>query len=169
MLLNLIVGVAVGLGQTGLLLVLHFAGVLRSQQGGRFLMLALAFHIVGLLWALGRHRAAASPEEGAPFSKLFGAGLMVSLIAGVVVAAGSLVFLEGIDPSYLDWIRESSRERLEALELPAEELEIQEQRLDQLTAAGYAMQGLMGTLMTGFFLSLTLAAFLRMRVIRKKP
>lgn len=168
MLLNVIVGVVVGLAQTGLLFTLNFAGILRTERGGQLLMLALAFHIVGLLWALGRHRAKAG-EEGAPFARLFGAGLMVSLIIGIVVATGSMVFMDAVDPSYLDWVKESSREQLQALELEAEEEQAHEDRLAQLTPVGYAMQGLMGTLMTGLFLSLTLSAFLRIRVLRKGP
>lgn len=165
MLVNVIAGTVVGLLATALLYTLHFAGLLKTGLGSQLLFLALAFHITGLIAALGYHRHRAG-EGGAPFARLFGAGLMVSLFAGVVLAAGTHLFVTVVEPGYLDWLKASSLERLAASELPAEEQAAHRGQIEQLTPLGYAVQTLISTLIAGFFLSLTLAAFLRMRTLR---
>lgn len=168
MLLNLITGVLIGLGSSVLLYTLHFQGLLRTPLGGRLLMGAMLIHAVGLLAALWRHRSVGGfgGEVDVPFIRLFGAGLVISLIAGLVVAQGSWLFIQVVDPTYLEWIRERSLEALAASPAPAAEKAQQAEAIRATTPLGYATQGLMGTLFFGLLLSLTLAALLRIRVLR---
>lgn len=92
---------------------------------------------------------------------------MLSLVAGLTLAAGSYVFLTTVDPTYIDWVKERSVEQLDAFpDLSAEERAANEEQIAALTPGAYATQGLVGTMMLGFLLSLTLSAFLRMRVLR---
>ncbi|MCG8457897.1 MAG: DUF4199 domain-containing protein [Holophagales bacterium] len=167
MLLNLVTGLLVGLGSTGLLYVLHFQGLLREPLGERLWLGAMLIHAVGLLVALWRHRGSAGNEADVPFSRLFGAGLAVSFVAGAVAAQGAWLFVGVVDPSYLDWLRQSSLDALAAqAEMDAAERSAQEAAIAAITPARYAVQVLMGTLFTGFFLSLTLSALMRVRVLR---
>lgn len=167
MLLNVVTGLVVGIASASLIYVLHFLGVLRTPLGGQLLLLAIVFHTTGLLFALLRQRAR---DTDIPFARLFGAGLMLSLIAGLALAVGSYLFLTVVDPTYIDWVKERSREQLEAFpDLPVEERAAGEEQIAALTPGAYATQGLVGTLMIGFLLSLTLSAFLRMRVLRRQP
>ena len=67
----------------------------------------------------------------------------------------------------LDWLRQSSLDALAAqAEMDAAERAAQEAAIAAITPARYAVQVLMGTLFTGFFLSLTLSALMRVRVLR---
>ncbi|MEM8997697.1 MAG: DUF4199 domain-containing protein [Acidobacteriota bacterium] len=164
--INLIVGAAVGLLAAGLLYGAHAVEVLRTPLGSKLLLLTLVFHIAGLVVALGLHRYRAREEGGAPFSRLFGAGLMVSLAAGVVLALATQVFVTAVAPDYLDWVKASSLERLEQVtELGDEERAMHRRQVEQLTPQSYSVQTLTSTLVAGFFLSLTFAALLRMRTV----
>ena len=168
MLLNLITGVLIGLGSSVLLYTLHFQGLLRTPLGGRLLMGAMLIHGVGLLAALWRHRSVggAGGEIDVPFSRLFGAGLVISMIAGLVVAQGSWLFIQVVDPTYLEWIQERSLEAVAESGMTADEQAMQVEAIRGITPLRYATQGLMGTLFFGLLLSLTLAALLRIRVLR---
>lgn len=168
--LNLLIGLVVGLLSAGLLFVLHGLGMLRTPAGEQMLYFAVAFHITGLItvMALQRSRAVKADVDAPLFARLFGSGLMVSLISGCVVAAGTLLFMEVQDPSYLDWIKERSLIQLASFELPPEESEAQRQQIVDLSARVYATRALVGTLISGFFLSLTIAAFMRIRMLRRK-
>ncbi|MEM1177257.1 MAG: DUF4199 domain-containing protein [Acidobacteriota bacterium] len=165
--INLIVGAVVGLLAAGLLFVLHATEVLRTPLGSQLLILTLAFHVTGLIVALGFHRHRAKDEGGAPFSRLFGAGLMVSLIVGVILGLGTQVFVTHVDPTYLDWVKETSLEQLDQMEeISEEEKARHREQVERLTLEGYAVETLKRTLVVGFFLSLTLAALFRMRAVQ---
>ena len=41
------------------------------------------------------------------FAMLFGAGLMVSLIAGIVLALGTHIFVTVVEPGHLEWLKQS--------------------------------------------------------------
>ncbi|MEM8929982.1 MAG: DUF4199 domain-containing protein [Acidobacteriota bacterium] len=163
MLFNLITGAVVGLASASLIYILHFAEVLRTPLGGQLLLLAILFLTSGLLTALMRHRVR---EPEIAFGRLLGAGLAISMVAGLVLAIGSYVFTTTVDPTYLDFIRERSLEQLSQMDLPVEERAANEAQIAAINPSGYAMQGLFGTLVTGFLLSMTISAFLRMRVVR---
>ena len=169
MLVNGIAGAVVGLLATALLYALHFAGVLKTPLGSQLLFLTLAFHITGLIAALGLHRHRAKSDGGASFAMLFGAGLMVSLVAGVVLALGTHIFVTVVEPGHLEWLKQSSLERMAEAEMSEEDKALHREQIEQLTPAAYSVQTLTSTLIAGFFLTITLAAFLRMRVLRSAP
>lgn len=164
--LNLLGGLLVGLISNLIFLGVYAAGMLRSDGGGRLLLLASAAHAIVIIAVLSRHRQDALPYA-VPFAKLFGAGLFLSFIAGVFTGIGSYIFTTGIDPSYLGWIVERSIEHLKTLELPPAELEAQIAAMPaRVNPVSYAIQGLVGVCITGFVLSLVIAALLRIRAIQ---
>lgn len=164
--LNLLGGVIVGLFSNLVFYAIWAAGLLRSEDGGRILFLASAVHAITIILVLSRHRAAALPEA-VPFAKLFGAGLFLSFVAGIVTSIGSYIFTTQVDPSYLGWIVEQSLEHLKTLGLSEAELAAETAALpSRVTPASYAVQGLVGVCITGFFLSLVIGALLRLRAIQ---
>lgn len=164
--LNLLGGVLVGLFSSLVFYGLYWSGMLRSEEGGKFLFLASAAHAAALILVLSRHRANALPAA-IPFFKLFGAGLFLSFVAGVVVAIGSFLFTTQVDPTYLPWVIEETAAHLKTLELPEAELQQQLASLpERVTPGSYAFQGLVGLCMTGLFLTLVIAAFLRIRAMK---
>ncbi len=164
--LNLLAGVLVGLFSNLLFYGLHWAGMLRSEEGGRFLFLVSAAHAAALILVLSRHRSNALPLA-VPFARLFGACLLISFVAGLLTALGSYLFTTQVDPSYLGWVIEQTVTHLKTLELPPAELERQLADLPtRVTPGGYALQGLVGVCITGFFLTLVFSALLRLRAMQ---
>lgn len=160
--INLGAGLAVGLLDFLLLCTLHWTGVLKTDLGVRLLMLTLFTHALGLIVAMVVLRR---QEGGAGFARLFGAGLLVSLVAGVTAAGGMYVFLQRIDPTYLDYMLEDQRRHV--IETwPEDQRDAALAQLDATTPAVYAGRGTIGGYMIrGFFLTLMLAAILRLRIL----
>lgn len=166
--LNLLGGVLVGLFSNLVFYGLYWSGMLRSEEGGKFLFLASAAHAAALILVLSRHRASALPAA-VSFATLFGAGLFLSFVAGVVTAFGSYVFTTQVDPTYIGWVIEETGAHLKTLELPAAELQQQLAGLpERVTPGSYAFQGLVGVCMTGLFLTLVIAALLRIRAMQQQ-
>lgn len=169
--LNLVAGLLIGGFGVVLTLGLHAAGLLRQPIGGRLSVLVLAVHAGTLVWALARHRVLARPDP-VPFSRLVGAGLLISLVAGLVLLGGSLLFTTTIDPSYLPWLQESMASELEAAAsegVSADELAAQREAVEALTPTAYALQWLSGALFMGFLLTLPIAVLLRVGALRSAP
>lgn len=158
---NLLAGVLVGLSEFVLLWGMDLAGVLRSDLGARLLQLMLFVHAAGLIVAMVRLR---QTEGAASFFRLLGAGLLVSFVAGGVAAGGTALFLEVVDPGYLDWVVEETRRDI--ADWPDDRRAQAEEQLDATTPGVYAMRGAVSYLLRGLMLSLLLAAVLRLRILR---
>ncbi len=164
--LNLLGGLLVGVLSNLIFLTVYWSGLLRTDSGGRLLFLISAVHAVVLIVVLSRHRQNALPDA-VPFAKLFGAGLFLSFVAGVFTGMGSYTFTTLIDPTHLDWVIEKSVEYVKTLELPEAELQKEIAEMpSRVSPVTYAIQGLIGICTTGFFLSLVIAALLRIRAVQ---
>lgn len=164
--LNLLGGLLVGVVSNLIFLGVYWAGLLRSETGGRLLFLVSAVHAVVLILVLSRHRQDALPNA-VPFAKLFGAGLFLSFVAGAFTGMGSYTFTTLIDPTHLDWVVERSIDYVKTLELPEAELQKEIAEMpSRVSPVSYAIQGLFGVCITGFFLSLVIAALLRIRAVQ---
>jgi Protein of unknown function (DUF4199) len=165
--LNVLGGLAVASIALAVLLGLHISGSLRSPDAGSIFFLTIAGHAVVLIVVLRRHHLKLAPEQ-ASFFRLLGAGLLLSLIAGLLIALGSYLFAARVDPTYLDWLLEVSREQIAAAGLPAEAAQNELERLQGFaTPRGYALQSLIGALSTGFVLTLLISVILRLRALRQ--
>jgi len=164
--LNVLGGLLVGVASNLIFLLTYWAGILRTEKGGYVLLLASAVHAIVLILVLSRHRSDALPNA-VPFARLFGAGLMLSFVAGLFAAIGSYTFTTLIDPTYLGWIVERSIEYIKTLEMPEAQLQEEIAAMpSRVSAVSYAIQGLIGVCMTGFFLSLVISALLRLRAMK---
>lgn len=164
---NLIAALVLGLCSTAILVVMHRLGVLRSPEAGNWALVAgMTCHSLVLIVALVRHRA--RDGESISYGRLFGAGLFISFLGGVISALGSLLFTSTIDPTHLDWVRAQTAEQLRAqADLPPTQLEAQIASLPELITPGfYAVQALRALLVVGFVLSLVIAALIRLRGIQ---
>ncbi len=157
---NLIGGVAIGAAATLLIHILHFAGLIRSELGAYLLMLVLVVHALVLGFVFRGHRR----DGQGRFMQLLGAGMLISLLAGLVGAGGSFLFTEVTDPDYLPWLQEESFRRLEASPLPAAEKDLQRVRIEEgVRQPEYAFQSITGSMVFGLMLSFLLAILLRQR------
>lgn len=158
---NLLVGALVGLVELAFLWGMDLAGVLQSDLGGRMLRLMLFVHALGLIVVMVRLRR---QEGSAGFARLLGAGLIVSFIAGMTAAGATFFFLEVVEPGYLDWVIEQTRQDL--ADWPEDRRVQAEKQLEATTPGVYASRGTMSYLLRGLMLSLLLAAVLRLRILR---
>lgn len=167
--LNVAAGLLIGGFGVALTLLLFATGQLREPIGGRLAPLSLAVHAGTLVWALARHRKLAKPEP-VSFARLVGAGLLISLVAGVVLFVGALALTTSIDPDYLPWLRESMTRDLEAAAadgLVADDaLAAQRAEIDTLQPMSFALQWLTGPLVMGLLLTLPIAMLLRVGALR---
>jgi hypothetical protein len=119
-----------------------------------FLVVPLEIGIV--IWALRK------TAPGAGWSGQIVNGLVLSLVASVIIFAGSLLFTTVAFPSYFTDIQAARAELLKAQGVAGAELESQ-------VAAGAAMQtplmnalsGVIGTVVTGIVVAAVAGAFLR--------
>lgn len=164
--LNILGGLLVGLMANLIFYGLHFTGLLRTPDGAKVLFLASGVHAAVIILVLSRHRSQALPEA-IPFAKLMGAGLFLSLVAGLCTAAGLLVFTTQVDKTHLAWVVEQSTEQAKTMGLSEAELQAHIASLPELvTPWSLAFQGLAGTCIVGFFLSLVIGALLRLRAVQ---
>ena len=158
---NLIVGILIGLVELALLWGMDLAGVLQSDLGARMLRFMLFVHAVGLIVVMVRLR---QKEGSAGFARLLGAGLMVSFLAGMTAAGATYFFLEVVEPDYLGWVIEETRDDI--ADWPEDRRVQAEAQLEATTPGVYASRGTMAYLLRGLLLSLLLAAVLRLRILR---
>ncbi|MEM1202803.1 MAG: DUF4199 domain-containing protein [Acidobacteriota bacterium] len=169
--LNVVAGLVLGLLSVAILYVCHWTGWLRTPAGENGLPLATGLlHILLLIWALRRHRNLARPE-GVPFARLFGAGLLISLVGGITVAFGNLLLTQVLDPGFFDWAMERARfhlaEQMATMEgLTEADRQARLAILDAATPEGFAVQRMVQTLILGAFLSLPVAALVRLRSLK---
>jgi TM2 domain-containing membrane protein YozV len=103
--------------------------------------------------------------EGRAYGGQVGAGVLMSLIGGVIIFLGSLLLTSVVFPSYFADIRQLGEEMLRAQGMSEEMIKAQlDQQAAFQTPFMSAFMGFVGTLVTGLLVSLIVGAFLR-----KKP
>ena len=106
-----------------------------------------------------------SAREGRGYGAQVGAGVLMSLIGGVIIFLGSLLFTTVVFPSYFADIRQLGEEMLRAHGMSEEMIKTQlEWQAKFQTPFMSALMGFLGTMITGLVVSLVVGAFLR-----KKP
>jgi len=122
-----------------------------------FLVIPIQFGVI--LWALGK----TAPVQG--FGAQFRDGVLLSVVASVIVFFSSFLFTEVAFPGYFQDLRAVQEQALRQ----AGKTEVEIQTMLNTAAAGMnsmsqAMNGVIGTIVTGIVLSLIVAA-----IARKKP
>jgi len=119
-----------------------------------FLVILLEIGIV--IWALWR--TAPTATWGGQIVN----GLALSLMAGVIIAAGSLVFTTVAFPTYFADIQAAQAEMLKAQNLPDDQIRTQLAAAAAMqTPVMNALSGFAGTVVTGLIVAAIAGAFLR--------
>ena len=153
---GLLIGVLCGLWT----FVMGFTGWYKDPRLVNVFFLVIVIEIAGLIWGLRR-----TASEGRTYGGQIVAGTMMSVIAGVVIIVFSLVFTTVLFPSYFTDLQDAYRQILQ--QQGKTEAEIAQKLNDASAGAtpmGQAIQGFMGTLITGIVASSVIGL-----VYRKKP
>ena len=150
---GLLIGVLCGLWT----FVMGFTGWYKDPRMVNVFFLVIVIEIAGLVWGLRRTAA-----EGRTYGGQILAGTMMAVIAGVVIIIFSLVFTTILFPSYFTDLQDAYRQILQ--EQGTSEAEIARKLSDASagsTPMGQAIQGFMGTLITGIVASAVIGLFFR--------
>jgi hypothetical protein len=153
----LIYGGAVALATTALTALMGATG----QEGNQALgWVGLLFPVVGIVLAI---RAAKKEESGEfTFGEGFKEGAAVSLVAALLGAVLSYLYLTAVNPEYLDAVREATRAQLEAQGLSGRELAQAQQMAGAISSpASVAVIGAVTTFILGLVISALAALFMR--------
>ena len=151
---GLIIGVLCGVW----MLVMGFTGWYKDPELLNAFFLVVLIEVAGLAWGLRRTAA-----EGRRYGAQVLAGTMMAVIAGLVIIGFSLVFTTVL---FRDSFTEQQEAYRQSLQQGKTETEIAQEltaRSAGATPMGQAMQGFMGTLITGILASAVLAVFYRSR------
>ena len=143
--------------------VMGFTGWYKDPRMINVFFLVIVIEIAGLVWGLRRTAA-----EGRTYGGQIVAGTMMAIIAGVIVIASSLIFTTVLFPSYFTDLQEAYRQVLQ--QQGKSEAEIAQALQDASAGAtpmGQAIQGFMGTLITGIVASAVIGLFFRAK--REQP
>ena len=138
-------------------LVMGYTGWYKDPKMINVFFLVIVIEVAGLVWGLRRTAA-----EGRTYGGQILAGTMMAVIAGVIIIVFSLVFTTILFPTYFTDLQEAYRQILQQQGLP--EAEIARQVNDASagsTPMGQAIQGFMGTLITGIVASAVIGLFFR--------
>jgi hypothetical protein len=112
-----------------------------------------------LIWAL-RHTAA----EGRGYGGQVGAGLLISLIGGVIIAIGSVIFTTVAFPEYFQELAAVQEQMMRDQGRSDEEIQAMLDMTAQTsTPTLQAVVGFIATMVTGLVASLIIAAFVKAR------
>jgi hypothetical protein len=144
--------------------VMGFTGWYKDPQMLNVFFLVVVIEIAGLVWGLRRTAA-----EGRTYGGQIVAGTMMSIIAGVIIIMFSLVFTTVLFPSYFTDLQDAYRQILQRQGKTEAEI-VQELNKAQAgaTPMGQALQGFMGTLITGILASAIIGIFFRRKQVAPK-
>jgi hypothetical protein len=139
--------------------VMGFTGWYKDPALLWLFFLVIPIQIGVLWWALKRGVAL-----GQRYGTQVRMGTLASFVAGVVIAASSLLFTTVAFPRYFDDLRALHEENLRQAGRTPEQIEREvAEAAAQNTPAANALAGFVGTVVTGVFVSLVLAVPLRKR------
>jgi hypothetical protein len=128
-------GLVIGVACAVWMFVCGFAGWYRDPATARLFFFVIVIEIAGLLWGLRQ-----TAREGRTYSAQVVAGTMMAIIAGVVIIAASLVFTIFVFPQAMEPMRAAD---------------------PSTTPMAQALNGFIGTLVTGILASAAIAVFVR--------
>lgn len=154
----LIAGLMLGLLIVGWSFVMGITGWYLDPQSFHLFWVAVALQALVLTVTLMRTR------QGRSYGEQVGIGLATSAVASILVFVGSLLFTAIVFPHYFADLRDAQRTELLSRGMNEDQVvKVLEETAPSRTPGGQAFAGFMGTLGTGFVVSLVAAAFLRER------
>lgn len=107
-------------------------------------------------------RASAPPDEEFGYGRALGAGVLISLFAGLFNVVGNLVYMQLINPEFRDVLVAAQVQKWEAAGMNSQQIESAETVMRKMMhPAIQAVSAFFGTLIIGSILSLITAAFLK--------
>jgi hypothetical protein len=129
----------------------------RNAATANLFFVVILLQLLVLIWAL-RQTAA----EGRGYGAQLGAGTLISLIGGIIILIGSYVCQTMVFPNYMAEYQAMQEEALRTAGRSEAEIEqIRDMAAKTSTPAMSAIFGFIGTVVTGFVMSLILGAFIR--------
>jgi len=122
-----------------------------------FTVVAVLITIGVLVWGLMQ-----TAKEGRRYWGQVGAGLLICLAALVLIVPGSLLFTGLLFPDYFDVVADMQAEQWAGAGMSEEDINVLlERSAFARTSPAAAIFGAIGTMVTGFVISLITAAFVR--------
>ena len=138
-------------------LVMGYTGWYKDPQMINVFFLVIVIEVAGLVWGLRRTAA-----EGRTYGGQIVAGTMMAVIAGVIIIVFSLVFTTILFPTYFTDLQEAYRQILQQQGKSEAEIASELSKASAgSTPMGQAVQGFMGTLITGIVASAVIGLFFR--------
>ena len=119
------------------------------------IVIAIAINVVVVFLALKQTAA-----ENAYGKQLLN-GVLIGAVAGVLILLTSWFLLGVVFPDYLTQMAAGYEEWFEAAGMTEEQIDTQMQRMDNATAFGQSIAGLIGTFFTSIFAAAIIAIFKR--------
>ncbi|OGF18011.1 MAG: hypothetical protein A2W00_15185 [Candidatus Eisenbacteria bacterium RBG_16_71_46] len=139
--------------------VMGFTGWYKDPALLNLFYVVIPIQIGVLVWAL-RQTAA----QGRRYGSQVGAGTLISLIGGVIIIAGSILFTTVVFPNYFSELAAIQERMLQqAGHGEAEIREVMAMTAKTATPVFQAVFGFVGTMVTGVVASLAIGAFARAR------
>jgi hypothetical protein len=137
--------------------VMGFTGWYKHPTLLNLFFVVILIQIAVLIWGL---REAA--REGKTYAALVAGGTLMSLIAGVIIFCGSILFTTVVFPSYFDEIRSLGMEMMRSQGMSEADISARvEAEAAIQTPFMQAFFGFLGTVVTGLVASLVIAIFFR--------
>ncbi len=150
-------GVLLGAGVVIWTFVMGFTGWYKDPALLNLFFLVIPFQIALLVWALKETAA-----QGRRYGGQVLAGVIISLIGGVLICAGSMVFTSIVFPHYFSEITAIQQQMLMEQGKSAQEIRTtMEMAAKTNTPVASAVSGFVGTVVTGLVASLVIGAFVR--------
>lgn len=139
--------------------VMGFTGWYKDPSMANLFFLVIPIEIAGLYWGLKRTAAEERTYRGQVV-----AGTLMSVVAGVIIIASSLVFTTIAFPEYFEELEAAQRQILQSQGKPDAEIEqTVRDNASFTTPMGQALAGFIGTLVTGILASAVIAIGVRGR------
>jgi hypothetical protein len=150
-------GVVLGLSCMAWQLVMGLTGWYLHPVFLNLFWIVILIQIGVMVWGL-RQTAA----EGRTYGGQVGAGVLMSVFGGVIIFFGSVLFTAVLFPHYFEDIRRVGEEVLKAKGMSDADVKAQlDAQAAMQTSFITAISGFVGTVVTGFVISLIAAAFIR--------
>ena len=152
-------GVIIGVLCGAWTFVMGFTGMYKDPVMANAFFVVILIEIGGLIWGLRRTAA-----EGRTYGRQVAAGLLMSLIAGVIIVGSSLLFTTVAFPQYFSELEALQRQVLAGEGRTASEIEAAVAAgRSGATPVAQAAAGFIGTIVTGVLASAVIAVRVRAR------
>lgn len=142
-------------------LIMYITGLNRTDSTWLITLIGLAVPVVCILLAVKEYKA----ELGGGFMKfsdIFKHGLVICLIGGIIYSAYSILYIQVIDPTFMDYIMEKQVTKMQ-------EMGMDDDAIEKAMKGSASMQSpfwmftfsLLGSLFAGAIISLIMAAILK--------